>query len=228
MSYAISYFNQRLSHHTLYPIYVLVITDFQSWPIIGHPAPPIFRIQYNNHPMTAFSFLLSIPVTTNLQNWPIICQLCNFHFLTSEKTMSHNIFTSCHDKFQNWPIILQHNTSSYFLFISKQISEMTNHRNPPASLMSNFSTTHTFLLLFFLLQIFEPVICLLSTSLNIPIPLTAHNWQKWKRVFLTCSCHEIYRDEAVSLKRCKYTWKITIYVNMWNLGQFSENLIFCQ
>ena len=58
--------------------------------------------------------------------------------------------------------------------------------------------------------------------------LTAHNWQKWKRVFLTCPCHEIYWDEAVGLKSCKYTWKITIYVNMWNLGQFRENMIFCQ
>ena len=58
--------------------------------------------------------------------------------------------------------------------------------------------------------------------------LTAHNWQKWKRVFLTCPCHEIYRDEAVGLKSCKYTLKNTIYVNMWNLGQFRENLIFCQ
>ena len=48
--------------------------------------------------------------------------------------------------------------------------------------------------------------------------LTGGNWQKWKRVFLTCPCHEIYRDEAVGLKSCKYTWKITIYVNMWNLG----------
>ena len=35
----------------------------------------------------------------------------------------------------------------------------------------------------------------------------AHNWQKWKRVFLTCPCHEIYRDEAAGLKKCKYTWK---------------------
>ena len=58
--------------------------------------------------------------------------------------------------------------------------------------------------------------------------LTAHNWQKWKRVFLTCLCHEIYRDEAVGLKICKYTWKITIFVKMWNLGQYRENLIFCQ
>ena len=59
--------------------------------------------------------------------------------------------------------------------------------------------------------------------------LTVHNWQKWKRVFLTCPCNEIYRDEAVGLKSCKYTWQITIYViHMWNLGQFRENLIFCQ
>ena len=58
--------------------------------------------------------------------------------------------------------------------------------------------------------------------------LTGGNWQKWKRVFLTCPCHEIYRDEAVSLKSCKNTWKITIFVKMWNLGQYHENLIFCQ
>ena len=67
-------------------------------------------------------------------------------------------------------------------------------------------------------------------ELPLPLRLTAHNWQKWKRVglFLTCPCHEIYRDEAVGRKSCKYTWKITIYVNMWNLGQFHVKLIFCQ
>ena len=48
--------------------------------------------------------------------------------------------------------------------------------------------------------------------------LTAHNWQKWKRVFLICPCHKIYRDEAVGLKCCKYTWKLTIFVKIWNLG----------
>ena len=58
--------------------------------------------------------------------------------------------------------------------------------------------------------------------------LTDGNWQKWKRVFLTCPCHEIYRGEAVGLKSCKNTWKITIFVKMWNLGQYRENLIFCQ
>ena len=54
---------------------------------------------------------------------------------------------------------------------------------------------------------------------------------KKKRVFLTCHCHEIYRDEADDLKSFKYTLKITIYmiyVNIWNLGQLRENLIFCQ
>ena len=66
-----------------------------------------------------------------------------------------------------------------------------------------------------------------NSPLNIP-PLTAHNWQKWKRVFLTCPCRTIYRDEAVGLKSCKYTWKSTIFVKMWNLGQYRENLIFCQ
>ena len=32
----------------------------------------------------------------------------------------------------------------------------------------------------------------------------------------------IYREEAVGLKSSNYTLKITIYVNMWNLGQFHE------
>ena len=68
----------------------------------------------------------------------------------------------------------------------------------------------------------------LESSLLFCYSLTAHNWQKWKRVFLTCPCHKIDRDEAVSLKNCKYTWKITIFVKMWNLGQYHENLIFCQ
>ena len=62
----------------------------------------------------------------------------------------------------------------------------------------------------------------------VTIFLTGGNWQKWKRVFLTCPCHKIYRDEAVGLKSCKYTWKITEFVKMGNLGQYRENLIFCQ
>ena len=58
--------------------------------------------------------------------------------------------------------------------------------------------------------------------------LMAHNWQKWKRVFLTCPCHKIYGDEAIGQKNCKYTRKVTIFVKMWNLGQYHENFIFCQ
>ena len=45
-----------------------------------------------------------------------------------------------------------------------------------------------------------------------------------KEYFWHGPCHEIYRDEAVGLKSCKYAWKIMIYVNMWNLGQFHEKI----
>ena len=38
--------------------------------------------------------------------------------------------------------------------------------------------------------------------------LTGGNWQKWKRVFLTCHCHTIYRDKVVGLKSWKNTWKL--------------------
>ena len=58
--------------------------------------------------------------------------------------------------------------------------------------------------------------------------LTVHNWQKWKSIFLTCPCHKIYREEAVGLKSSNYALKITIFVNMWNLGQFCKKMIYCQ
>ena len=60
-----------------------------------------------------------------------------------------------------------------------------------------------------------------------PIILTAHNCQKWKSVFPTCPCHRIYRVEAVCLSIANYALKITTSVNMWDLGQFRENLLFC-
>ena len=41
--------------------------------------------------------------------------------------------------------------------------------------------------------------------------LTAHNWQKWKRIFLTCPCHEIYRVEAVGLKNSNYNLYLKNY-----------------
>ena len=75
-------------------------------------------------------------------------------------------------------------------------------------------------------SLFDPTFVVVTNVFN--LDLRGHNWQKWKRVFLTCPCHEIYRDEAVGLKSCKNTWKITIFVKMWNLGQYRENLIFCQ
>ena len=65
-------------------------------------------------------------------------------------------------------------------------------------------------------------------SNSVVLKITAHNWQKCKRVFLTCHCHEIYRDEAVVPKSCKYTLKIMICANMWYLGQFRENLILIE
>ena len=58
----------------------------------------------------------------------------------------------------------------------------------------------------------------LLASKEMSCSLTVHNWQKWKRVFLTCPCREIYRDKAVGPKSCKYIWKITIFVKMWNFG----------
>ena len=68
----------------------------------------------------------------------------------------------------------------------------------------------------------------LKISLHKKYVLTVHNWQNWKRVFLSCYWHEIYTVEAVDLKKYNYTWKITIFVKMWNLGQFIEKSIRCQ
>ena len=61
--------------------------------------------------------------------------------------------------------------------------------------------------------------------------LTAHNWQKWKRVFLICPCHKIYRDEAVGLKSCKNTWKLRflwkceIWDNIMKIWYFVKNCL---
>ena len=54
---------------------------------------------------------------------------------------------------------------------------------------------------------------------------------RWeKRRFLTCPWHKIYRVKAVGLSFSKDTYiiQITIFVNMWNLGEFRKKLIFCQ
>ena len=45
--------------------------------------------------------------------------------------------------------------------------------------------------------------------------LTTHNWQNW-RVFLTCPCHETYRDEEVGLKKSQ------IYLKNYDLCEYVE------
>ena len=61
--------------------------------------------------------------------------------------------------------------------------------------------------------------------------LTAHKWQKWKRVFLTCPCHKIYRDEAVGLKvanileKLWYLWKCEIWSNTVKIWYFVNNCL---
>ena len=67
------------------------------------------------------------------------------------------------------------------------------------------------------------VYCLFCVNLNVSciyviVQLMARNWQKWKRVFLTCPCHEIYRDEAVGLKSCKYSVYLKNLRFMWIRG----------
>ena len=39
---------------------------------------------------------------------------------------------------------------------------------------------------------------------------------------------KIYGEEAVGLKNSNYVLNITIFVNMWNVGQFLENFVICQ
>ena len=56
----------------------------------------------------------------------------------------------------------------------------------------------------------------------------AHNRPKLKSTFQTCHCHKISRVEAVGLKKSYYAFKTTIFVSMWELGEFREKLIFCQ
>ena len=61
--------------------------------------------------------------------------------------------------------------------------------------------------------------------------LTGGNWRNWKRVFLTCPCHEIYRDKAVGLKSCKNTWKLwylwkcEIWGNIVKIWYFVNNCL---
>ena len=51
--------------------------------------------------------------------------------------------------------------------------------------------------------------------------LTGHNWQKWKRVFLTRLGHEIYKVETVVLKISNYALKIIIFADYVKIGAIS-------
>ena len=61
--------------------------------------------------------------------------------------------------------------------------------------------------------------------------LTGGNWQKWKRVFLTCPCHKIYRDEAVGLKssnileKLRNLWQWEIWGNIVKIWYFVNNFL---
>ena len=48
--------------------------------------------------------------------------------------------------------------------------------------------------------------------------LTAHNWQNFKRVFLSGYCYDIYRVEEVSQKYYNNTLKITVFVKFGEIS----------
>ena len=55
--------------------------------------------------------------------------------------------------------------------------------------------------------------------------LTAHTRQEWKSTFLTYHCHEIYREEAVGLKKIPIIlWKIMIFCEYVKFGPISLNI----
>ena len=64
-----------------------------------------------------------------------------------------------------------------------------------------------------------------SVGLNYNLNLMAHNWQIWKSRFLTCHCQNSYGKSSLSIKLQFCFKKNMVFVNMWDLGQFSENLI---
>ena len=64
--------------------------------------------------------------------------------------------------------------------------------------------------------------------------LTAHNWQKWKRVFLTCPCHEIYENfmsvttRRVLTRKCPQTLAGLFYRISMIFKTKSCTIIFCE
>ena len=66
----------------------------------------------------------------------------------------------------------------------------------------------------------------LQNTLLYVVLLTAHFFQNWKRLFLSCYSHEIDRVQAVDrdLKKKNYTLKITIFLWICKIrGNFLEN-----
>ena len=61
--------------------------------------------------------------------------------------------------------------------------------------------------------------------------LTAHNWQKGKRVFFSCYYHEIYRVELVGLKipiilnKIQFLWICEIWGNFLKTQYFANNYL---
>ena len=61
--------------------------------------------------------------------------------------------------------------------------------------------------------------------------LTTHSdWQHWKRVFLPCYCHDIYRVEAVgqipiTLQKLRYLWIFEIWGNFLKNRYFANNCL---
>ena len=53
--------------------------------------------------------------------------------------------------------------------------------------------------------------------------LTAHNWQNRTSIFFTCPCHKIYKIESTFTIFINDSYKI--FVNIWHLEHFRENLI---
>ena len=72
----------------------------------------------------------------------------------------------------------------------------------------------TFIYFCFILSIDET-----SIFAKINCTLTGHNWQNWKRAFLSCYCYEIYSVQALGLKTFQ------LYLKIYNLGQFLEKKI---
>ena len=46
-----------------------------------------------------------------------------------------------------------------------------------------------------------------SRAFSLECPVTAHKWQKWKSIFLTCHCHNNCMEEEVGLIISNYTFK---------------------